>query len=242
MPTFRLSGIRPISSAHRAAAVGLVTAALCAVGIPAVASPPGDTVPSLNHAGYGVTADAVHRVVAGWTQPKVTCGASTSYADFRISFAHGVHPVALGTAAECHHGVATYYAWESAGGRRQRLDEVVRAGDVMQASLMTTRSGISTSIDDQTQGWGEGSGSGGSGGPPQMTRATFGVFARSGSAGVLPLAHFAPAEFTKATVNKAPLAGPDARRFTMRDVAGGVKAVASQLGDGGSFDVTWRHQ
>ena len=225
--------------ARRIALAGLAALSMGVAGSPAEAATAADTVASANHAGYGVVADQVRRVSAEWTQPAVSCKGAASYSDFRISFARAVHPISVGTSAECHDGTATYFAW--IGTARHPIDDEVRPGDVLRASLSTTRSGVNFSIENDTRGWGVGGGSGGSGGPPTMTRATIGAFARSDSTGILPLADFGRVRFTDALVNGQPLDGQDPRRFTMQGSDGVVKAVTTRLAGDGSFGVSWRH-
>jgi hypothetical protein len=223
------------------AAIGALALGVGGFATPATAaSSPGQATPSLNRAGYVVRTDAVKVVKLRWVQPAADCAKGASFANVRVGFARSRHEVAVGTSLACHGGQPSYDAWMNFGDGPERLDETVRAGDVITATLTASKHSLSLEIDDPTSGWGEGAVTGG----PRdvhMTRAFFGVTARAGDSGVLPLADFGKAVFTDATVNGQPVGDAGAQAVLMQSQAGVVKAVPGDVRNGKAFTVTWQH-
>jgi hypothetical protein len=211
-------------SVRAAVVAALVVGGLAASG-PATAAPAGaaDNAVSPDHAGFVVTADAVHAVRARWVQPAATCQQGASYADFRISFSTGSREVAIGSAAECNGGAPILYAWTKFGGKRVRLDETLNSGDTMVGRLTSGPKGISVLIGDQTAGWGEALAGTGMG-KPDFTDAFFGVTARTGQSGVLPLTDFGSLKLIDCRVNHQPVQDLSPQLVTMESHSGVVKA------------------
>jgi peptidase A4-like protein len=225
---------RPV---HAATVLG-VAATVLLTGLPGTASAaavrPGESDTSLNRAGYAVIG-GVKNLSAGWKVPSVECHVAASYSSFRIGLARGAHSLRVGTSADCHHGVATYHAW--IGSPSQDVGEVVKAGDLVRASISAPGHQVSVTLEDDTQGWGMASVSTSH---ATFTTAAVVVNARVGSAGVLPLADFGAVRF-RARVDHQPLSAGSSNAVTMVSHDGTTLARPSALSPTGSFSVGWRH-
>lgn len=229
---------------RRAAAAGLV--ALSAAMASAALAPSayaGSIPPPSRLAGYGVTGTNVHKVVATWTQPAVTCGRGHTAAGFsaRLTKAHGRQAVVLGTAAECVGGKAQYYA-AFMGPEWVRIHHaVVKPGDVIKVSISGISSGVSYSIEDDTQGWGM-AGGGVTGHRAKFTRAVVGATAKPvAGRGLLALADFGTAQFSGVKVDGKRIGDLSPHRIVMRSQKGIVQATPANL-KGTGFNVTWQHR
>lgn len=85
-----------------------------------------------------------HEVSATWTQPAITCGASTTVVSFWVGI-DGYTSATVeqaGTEVECDSGKATYFSWwEMYPGAPQVVGTTVKSGDKITASV--TKSGSS---------------------------------------------------------------------------------------------------
>jgi hypothetical protein len=194
---------------------------------------------SRDHAGFVVTADAVHAVRAHWVQPSADCQQEASFADFRISLGGGSREVAIGTAADCRNGTPSTYGWTTFGGKRVRFDETLNPGDTVIAKVTAGPNGVTVLIADQTQGWGEAIAGGGMG-RPTFTQAFLGVTARTGKSGVLPLTDFGSFTLVAPTVNHQPVRDLDPELVTMESRSGVVKAEPRKV-RGHTLSVVFKH-
>jgi hypothetical protein len=174
---------------------------------------------SLNRAGYGATGDAIRHVSAAWRQPSATCATGATYANFRVSMARLGRPLMVGTATDCHAGQPVFYAWTNFGGRREKLDGSVAAGDEIQVKLDASKHQIAYSIENDTEGWAQGSASAG-GRPPHFTRADILVQARTASGSILPLTNFGRIFFRHCTVNGQLLGTQHTHEIVMKSPLG----------------------
>ena len=228
-----------LASSLRASAVVAFLAGSLAVMAPASAdtSAAGSTSP--DHAGFMVTDDSVRTVKATWMQPQANCQQTASFATFQFGFTTATQEVAVGTAADCHGGTVSQYAWVSFGQRRVKLQETVNVSDVMVAKVTERKGGVSVIVGDQTAGWGEGYSTGG-GHAPKVTGAFIGAVARTGSSGVLALTDFGTLKLLSCTINHQPLKSLSPTLVTMKDDSGVVKAKPV-VDKGRPAGVLWKH-
>ena len=198
---------------------------------------------STNWSGYAVAGSpgSFRTVSASWTQPTVTCTAQNSYSAFWVGLDGDTTSTVeqLGTEADCVGGVARYSSWyEMYPHKSSPTSVAVLPGHNYHASVVSLGSGnFQLSLQDTTTG----------AAPfttvqklPNAKLASAEAIAEAPSGGgVLPLAHFAPIQFSNVTANGTPMTSPPADQITMVNTSGAVKAQPSQL-SGGAFSVTWQ--
>jgi hypothetical protein len=200
-----------------------------------------DGISSENHAGYAVAAHGpLHEVVARWVQPTPTCGSQPTYANVQAELAKKTHIFKVGTASNCRGGNPVAYAWfYSSADQRQRLPRTVLPGDVMRVKVSWYHREVEYSISNLTRHWGLGVGMF-DGYSRVATRATFGLAARSGTTGALPLTDIGTVHFLACWVQGQKITDADATAVTMSH-GRVVKAEPGPIDPPGAFSVTWHH-
>jgi hypothetical protein len=199
-------------------------------------------VTSQNWAGYASAGSAgtFTSVSASWTQPAVTCTATSTFASFWAGLdGDGTATVEqTGTEADCDGGAATYQGWfEMFPAAPVFYDNPVEPGDAMSASVVANGGGAFTlTLTDSTQGW------------SQTTSQTSDT-AQLGSAEViteapsdqtvLPLSDFGTVNFTDATADNTAIGNESPSALTMVSADGIAEATPSALSAGNAFSVTW---
>jgi hypothetical protein len=200
-------------------------------------------VTSANWAGYAATgaAGSFTSVSGSWAQPAVSCGAADTFSAFWAGLdGDGTATVEqTGTEADCADGAATYQGWyEVFPAAPVFFANPVQPGDAMSASVVSDGGGLFTlTLSDATQGWTQ---------TTQQTAAnaqlgSAEVIAEAPSDGnsVLPLADFAPVNFTGVTADGAPIGNSaNLSELTMSSAAGTPLAVPSALTSASAFSVT----
>jgi hypothetical protein len=171
----------------------------------------------------------------------VTCTAQNSYSAFWVGLDGDTTSTVeqLGTEADCIGGVPRYSSWYEMYPHKSSGTSVpVVAGHTYQASVASIGSNnFQLTLQDMTTK-----------APPFTTvqklpnakLASAEAIAEAPSGGgVLPLAQFAPVQFSNVTANGTLMASPPADQITMVNGSGGIKAQPSLL-SGGSFTVTWQ--
>src|SRR5215472_12500128 len=198
---------------------------------------------SINWAGYAAISGHYTRVSAKWTEPKVNCTSTTSYASFWVGLdGYGSSTVEqTGSDSDCQGGSPTYYAWyEMYPKFPVIISHPVLPGDAMSASVAAgTNSSFKLVISDLTQGW-----------TFQTTKTLSSARlasaeaiaeAPSSQSGVLPLANFGTMFFSSTMVNGNSIGSFNPVKIVMVTPKGTVKAQPSALSGGTAFSVTWKH-
>ncbi|MBO0820761.1 MAG: hypothetical protein J2P26_07925, partial [Nocardiopsaceae bacterium] len=197
---------------------------------------------STNWSGYAATGRSFTSVSASWVQPSVSCGSGRGYSSFWVGLDGYASKTVeqIGTDSDCS-GRPQYYGWwEMYPGASHNFPKAIGPGDRIRASVVYSASAGSyrLTLSDESRKW-----------STAVTRTLPGaqrnsaevvVEAPSDGAGVLPLAHFAPASISDAQVNGAAIGRYGPTKITMTNDSGADKDTVSPLTGGESFHVTWQ--
>lgn len=199
-------------------------------------------VTSRNWAGYAAAggAGAFTSVAASWTEPRVACTATNTFASFWVGLdGDGTNTVEqTGTEADCNGGNAAHQGWfEMFPAAPVFYDNPVEPGDAMSASVVANGGGEFTlTLTDSTRSW------------KQVTTQTSDA-AQLGSAEViteapsdgtvLPLSNFGTASFTDVTADNTAIGNENPSALTMVSADNVTEATPSALTAGNAFSVTW---
>jgi hypothetical protein len=196
---------------------------------------------STNWSGYAVSGapGSFQNVAASWTQPTVSCTSQTTYSSYWVGLDGDTTSTVeqLGTEADCVGGQPRYSAWYEMYPKGSRaIAMTVRQGDNLHASVASLGSGnFQLTLQDITTG---ASFTTTQKLPKAQLASAEAIVEAPWSGGVLPLANFGTANFTRVTANNATMPSQSAEQITMVNSSGAVKAQPSAL-SGGNFSVTW---
>lgn len=197
---------------------------------------------SENWAGYAAAGNpgTFTSVSASWSQPAVTCSATSTFSSFWVGLdGDGTNSVEqTGTEADCNGGTASYQGWfEMFPNAPVFYNNPVAPGDAMSASVVSNGGGSFTlTLTDSTQNWTQATNQ--TSDTAQLGSAE--VIAEAPSNGtVLPLANFGTVNFTNATADNTPIGGENASALTMVSASDVTEATPSALTGNNAFTVTW---
>lgn len=201
---------------------------------------------SSNWSGYAANGSAGQftSVSAKWTEPATKCGSGTQYSAFWVGLdGYSSQTVEqTGSEADCNGSRSVYSAWwEMYPGGSHNFSNPVRAGDKFTASVTYAGgSSYKLKIADTTEGWSHSLTKSLSSGQRSSAEVIVEAPCCTAGGGILPLADFGKASFTKATVNGSPIGSASPTKINM--ASGGVKKdKVSALSGGNSFTATWLH-
>jgi hypothetical protein len=200
-------------------------------------------VTSQNWAGYAAAGNAgtFTGVAASWTEPAVTCTATSTFASFWAGLdGDGTNTVEqTGTEADCNGGAAAYQGWfEMFPNAPVFYDNPVEAGDAMSASVTADGGGAFTlTLADATQGWTQTTNQ--TSDAAQLGSAEVIAEAPSNGTTVLPLSNFGTVSFTGVTADNAAIGNENPAALTMVSANDVTEATPSALAGGNAFAVTW---
>lgn len=216
-----------------ALAAGIAAAVLGGMSMPASAAVPAGWTTSTAQAGYVVPGQALRDLAAGWTQPKVSCSKTDTFARIQVGLTSAHGRVVVGTAVNCVAGKPVGYLVGNMFGNKR-----VSPGDHVSVTMDYYRGSFEVEVSNDTQGWGIGTAVEATGGP-RMTHARFAVLSKSTEAGTAPLTDFGRVTFDGCTVGGDPIADRDPQGFKMVDDDGSLRAVPGSI-DGDAFTVSWK--
>jgi hypothetical protein len=207
---------------------------------------------STNWAGFAdtKTSSKYNKVTGSWTQPKGTCGSTTSLAVFWVGI-DGFNSKTVeqdGTLIQCQGGQATYFSWWEMypSNSIQVVSSAVRPGDKITSSVTRSGTSYTLKVTDSTH-------PAASFTTTQSCAATTCVDssaewiaeAPSNKSGVLPLTNFGTWTLKGATVKAGTTSGTiktfPHQKIIMVNNSGQVKAQTSSLNTtGNQFKVTWK--
>ena len=201
---------------------------------------PATTVQSGNWSGYAVSGSTYTHVATTVVVPTVTCKATEAAAALWVGLDGYANKTVeqTGVSEECLGGTAAYAAWYEVYPKAPvYYSNPVVPGDVMkEAVTATTPTSFTLTISDTTQGWSRTT----TKTVAQAKRASAEVIVEAPSTeeGPVPLAHFAPAAFTKAKVDGSAIGTLNPVTIVM--VSGSTQEDSvSALTKNKDFTVTW---
>lgn len=202
---------------------------------------------SSNWSGYAATggSGSFTSVSAHWTEPATKCSSGDQYSAFWVGLdGYSSQTVEqTGSESDCNGSRSVYSAWwEMYPGGSHNFSNTVRPGDKFTASVTYTGgSSYKLKISDTTQGWSHTETKSLSSAQRSSAEVIVEAPCCTASGGILPLADFGKASFTKAEVNGSALGSASPVKIHM--ASGGVKKdKVSALSGGTSFKATWLHK
>lgn len=206
---------------------------------------PGNTASSTNWSGYAATGGPFTSVSSKWVQPSVSCTSAATYAGFWVGL-DGYNDATVeqtGTLGECSGGSASYASWyELYPNPPVYYSSTVKPGDHMKASVTANSpTSFTMKISDTTEGWSHNVTKSVSSAPPRSSAEVI-VEAPccTSSGGILPLADFHTANFTKGKVNGTAIGLHSPTEIIMAS-GSTQKDSISALTNNENFTATWLH-
>ncbi len=202
---------------------------------------PANAAESTNWSGYAAASGTYKSVSANWTEPTGTCSSGDQYSSFWVGL-DGYSSSSVeqtGSEVDCAGRTPEYYSWyEMYPAYPVNFSNTVRPGDHFTGSVTYNGSSSYTLVlTDSTQSWSHTVHATLSGAANSSAEVI--AEAPSSSSGVLPLAHFSPITFSRATVNGSAIGNFSPTEIIMIDNADRDKDSVSSLSGGNSFTASW---